>query len=252
MQNNQVVAKVTLLFSLWAATTVAHESALSIVKKSDDLLRGITQVGTYTMTIVRPEWQRTMKFKFWSEGTEKAFILMLEPAKEKGVTFLKIKNEMWNYIPKINRDIKIPPSMMLQSWMGSDFTNDDLVKESNVVNDYLHTLLGREKLAGFDVYKVELKPKPDAPVVWDKIVEWIRVADYVPLKAEYYSERGELIRTMLFTDIKQMSRRLIPARFELIEEKKPGRKTILILEDVVFDKPIAKSVFTKQNLRRAK
>ncbi|MFQ5605951.1 MAG: outer membrane lipoprotein-sorting protein [bacterium] len=230
----------------------SQESAKTIVEKADQLLRGKTQSGVYSMTIIRPQWQRTMKFKFWSEGTDKSFILMLEPAKDRGVSFLKIAKEMWNYIPKINRVIKIPPSMMLQSWMGSDFTNDDLVKESSVVDDYAHTTLGQEKEAGFDAYKIEFKPKPEAPVVWDSIIEWIRVGDYVPLKAEYYNERGELIRKLFFTDIKKMGGRILPTKFELIEVKKPGRKTVLILEEAAFDRPIDKRIFTKQFLRRAK
>ncbi|MFQ5752196.1 MAG: outer membrane lipoprotein-sorting protein, partial [bacterium] len=167
-------------------------------------------------------------------------------------TFLKIKKEMWNYIPKINRVIKIPPSMMMQSWMGSDFTNDDLVKESSVVEDYTHILLGREKEAGFECFKIELKPKAEAAVVWDRIVEWIRVKDYVPLKAEYYNERKERVRTLLFSAIKKMSGRTIPLRMELIEEKKPGHKTVLLLREAIFDKPLPKSIFTKQNLKRAK
>ncbi|MFQ5649501.1 MAG: outer membrane lipoprotein-sorting protein [bacterium] len=235
-----------------STAAVAQETALTIVQKADDLMRGKTMYGQYTLTIIRPEWQRTMVFKFWSEGTEKSFILMLAPAKDRGVTFLKIKREMWNYIPKINREIKIPPSMMLQSWMGSDFTNDDLVKESSVVTDYTHTLLGREQEAGFEAYKVELKPKPEAPVVWGRIIEWIRVADYLPLRAQYFNERGELVRTLVFSDIKEMGGRVIPAKFELIEEKKPGRRTVMLLEEAVFDKPIKKSVFTKQYLRRAR
>ncbi len=238
----------------WAAPPpeADNDLATEIVKKADDLMRGLTQVSTYTMNVIRPDWQRTMRFRFWSEGTEKAFILILEPAKERGVTFLKLKNEMWNYIPRINRIIKIPPSMMMQSWMGSDFTNDDLVKESNVVTDYDHTLLGRETLLGFDTYKIELRPRPEAAVVWDRVVEWIRVEDYVPLKAEYFNERGERIRTLTFSAIKPLGGRTLPTVFELVEEKKPGHKTVLILEDVVFDRPIANSVFTKQNLRRAR
>ncbi|MFQ5708910.1 MAG: outer membrane lipoprotein-sorting protein [bacterium] len=233
-------------------TTQAQESATAIVQKADQLLRGKTQRGTYAMTVIRPGWRRSTRFQFWSEGTEKSFIKILAPAKDRGVTFLKIKREMWNFIPKINRVIKIPPSMMLQSWMGSDFTNDDLVKESSVVQDYTHTLLGQETEAGFAAYKVELRPKPDAPVVWDKIIEWIRVGDCVPLRAEYYNERGERVRTMLFTNIKKMHDRTIPTRYELVEDKKPGHKTVLILEDVEFDKKLGKRVFTKQNLRRGK
>jgi len=254
MYSGKYLRVLVICLLVWplAAAEDEQDSATEIVRKADQLLRGITQVSTYTMQVIRPDWQRTMRFKFWSEGTEKAFILVLAPAKEKGVTFLKLKNEMWNYIPKINRTIKIPPSMMMQSWMGSDFTNDDLVKESNMVTDYTHTLLGREELLGFETYKIELRPKPEAAIVWDRIVEWIRVDDYVPLKAEYYNERGERIRTMLFGDIRQMGGRLIPTRFELIEEKKSGHKTVLILEDVVFDQPIPKQVFTKAFLRRAR
>ena len=103
-----------------------EESALEIIRKADELTRGDTQSGTYYMTIVRPDWERTMVFEYWSEGTNKSFIRIKEPVKERGVTFLKIGREMWQYVPRINRVIKIPPSMMLQSWMGSDFTNDDL------------------------------------------------------------------------------------------------------------------------------
>jgi outer membrane lipoprotein-sorting protein len=243
--------QIVLLF-LVVNLVQGQETAKSIIEKADQLMRGKTQAGIYKMTVMRPTWQRSTRFRLWSEGTERSFIRVLEPAKERGITFLRIENEMWNYIPKINRIIKIPPSMMLQSWMGSDFTNDDLVKESSLVDDYIHTLLAREKESGFEAYKVELKPKPEAPVVWDRIVEWIRVGDYVPLKAEYFNQRGELIRSLIFTDIKKMGDRTIPTRFELFEKKKPGRKTVLELEEVVFDKPIPKSIFTKQNLRRAK
>ncbi|MCG8606697.1 outer membrane lipoprotein-sorting protein [bacterium] len=242
----------TFLFLVYSTSGLAQESAVEIVQKSDDLMRGRTQFGIYKMTIIRPDWQRSTEFKFWSEGTEKAFILILSPAKEKGVTFLKLNNEMWNYIPRINRDIKIPPSMMLQSWMGSDFTNDDLVKESNIVTDYFHTLHGREEVVGFEAYKVELKPKPHAAVVWDKIMEWIRVDDYVPLRAEYFNERGERVRTMFFSEFRKMSGRVIPVRFELVEEKKSGHSTVMELSEVVFDQPIKRTVFTKQHLRRAK
>ena len=243
-----------ILAAAWLGCSVAaaQESATSIVEKADQLMRGKTQQGVYSMKIIRPDWQRSIKMKFWSEGLDKSFVLILEPPKEKGVTFLKIKNEMWNYIPRINRVIKIPPSMMLQSWMGSDFSNDDLVKESSVVHDYTHKLLGREKMRGFEAYKVELVPKPEAAVVWGKIIEWIRVKDYVPLQADYYNERGERLRTIIFDDIKKLGGRVLPAKMELHLEKKPKNITYLILEEVLFDKPIPKSVFSMQNLRRAK
>ncbi len=252
MKKLNVIILIVVLAGLHGSPGLANDNARDIIQKSDALMRGTTMYGQYTMTVSRPEWQRSMEFKFWSEGTEKSFILMLKPAKNKGVTFLKIGREMWNYIPKINREVKVPPSMMLQSWMGSDFTNDDLVKESSIVTDYTHALLGREQEAGFEAYKVELRPKPEAAVVWDRVVEWIRVGDYLPLRAQYFNERGELIRTLVFSEIKKMGGRIIPAKFELIEEKKPGRKTTMLLKDAVFDRPLKKTTFTKQNLRRAK
>ncbi len=229
-----------------------NESAREIIKKADKLMRGDTEQGVYQMIVVRPTWQRSMRFKFWSEGDDKFFIHILEPAKDRGINFLRIKNEMWQYIPKINRTIKIPPSMMLQSWMGSDFTNDDLVKESSLVDDYTHTLVGHDTIRGFEAYKIELKPKEKAAVVWDRIIEWIRVDDYVPLKAQYFNERGELVRTLVFNEIKKMDDRVIPTRMELIEEKKPGRKTILILEKVKFNRAIRSSIFTLHYLKRAR
>ena len=237
--------------SAWAQSA-SEPSAEEIIRRSDDLTRGETQTGTYRMIIVRPDWERTMEFEYWSEGTEKAFIRVKEPVKERGVSFLKIKREMWQYVPRINRVIKIPPSMMLQSWMGSDFTNDDLVKESSVVEDYEHALLGYETMDEGEAYKVELVPKPEAPVAWDRMLYWVRVDDYVPLRAEFFNERGERVRTMIYSDIQEMGGRIIPVRFELIEEKKPGRKTIMVLSDLTFDKPISRSVFTQANLRRTR
>jgi len=241
-----------LTFSLVANSIQAEESAREIVQKMDELMRGSTMVGKYTMTVKRPKWQRKMSFDFWSEGTEKSFIRMQSPAKNRGVTFLKIGREMWNYVPKINKVIKVPPSMMLQSWMGSDFTNDDLVKESSIVKDYWHTYLNRDIFEKQEVHVIELRPKPEAAVVWDKIIEWVRISDFIPVKAEFFNERGEKVRTMLYTDVKRMGDRTIPTVFTLIEDKKPGHETSMILEEGEFDVKIRNSVFTKQNLRKSK
>ncbi|GIV58531.1 MAG: outer membrane lipoprotein-sorting protein [Rhodothermaceae bacterium] len=225
-------------------------SAREIVRRADELLRGDTFQGRYRMTVIRPDWQRSMVFEVWSEGTEKSFIRVLEPARDRGVAFLKLGRQMWQYIPRINRVIKIPPSMMMESWMGSDFTNDDLVKESSIVEDYTHRLLGRERVGEDEAYGIELLPKPEAPVTWARVVEWIRVDDYIPLRAEYFNERGEHIRTLVFSDVRTLGGRRLPVRMELIEETKPGHRTVLVLEEAVFDRPIPPSVFTQENLRR--
>lgn len=251
--------KVPILRVAWVAQTailIASSSLLSqptateIITRADQLTRGQTQHGIESMTVVRPDWQREMVFEFWSEGTEKAFIEILEPARHEGTSFLKIEREMWQYVPRINRVIKIPPSMMMQSWMGSDFTNDDLVKESSIVHDYDHKLLRTDTLRGDSTWVLELTAKPDAPVTWSRLVEWIRVGDYVPLRAEYYSERGELIRTIIFEDIRHFGDRSIPARMVLEEKKKPGNQTILQIREVTFNEDIPSGTFTQQNLRR--
>src|SRR5690606_7193369 len=141
-------------------------TAKEIIQKADERMRGNSNYAELSMEIIRPEWKRTMSMKSWAKGTEYALIYITAPAKDKGTVSLKIGNEMWNWLPSIERSIKVSPSMMMQSWMGSDFTNDDLIRQSSVVEDYDHRLLGEEKAGGADCYKVELTPKPEAPVVW--------------------------------------------------------------------------------------
>lgn len=250
MRRGTIILAAACIVTVVPLAGSAQPTAREIVERADRLTRGDTQQGTYEMTIVRPDWERSTTFEFWSEGTEKSFIRVAEPARDRGVAFLKIGREMWNYIPRVNRVIKIPPSMMLQSWMGSDFTNDDLVKESSVVDDYEHSLIGADTLDGSEVWHVELVPKPETAVAWDRVEEWIRKDDYIPLKTVYFNERGEIVRTMLFSGIREMGGRRLPTRYDLIEETRPGRRTILILEDVLFDRPLSDRVFTQQNLRR--
>ncbi len=228
------------------------ETATEIIRKSDQLLRGKTLQATLTMQIITPDWQRSLKFSFVSQGKEKSFIRIEKPAKDRGVSFLRIGNEMWQYIPKINRVIKIPPSMMLRSWMGSDFTNDDLVKESSIVDDYEHRLLGMETVDGVPVYRIELTPRPDAVVVWGKIISLIRTQDYIPVEQLFFNERGEQVRRMTFSEIRRMGDRTIPTRMEVVTRKKPDNKTVLIYEKALFDRPVKSNIFTQQYLRRAR
>ena len=147
---------------------IQAQSAKEIVQKMDDNMRGDYVTQVMTMTIVRPSWERSISMKSWGRGTDYSLIFITAPAKEKGQVFMKRETEMWNWIPSIDRMIKLPPSMMMQSWMGSDFTNDDLIKESSVIHDYEHSIVGEEELQGLPCYKIQLIPKPDAAVVWGK------------------------------------------------------------------------------------
>lgn len=224
-----------------------------IVKQMDILMRGDTMTGLYEMTIRDPSWERTLRLRAWENRKEKkTFIRILSPPKEEGIGTLKIGFEMWNYLPKVEKIIKVPPSMMMQAWMGSDFTNDDLVKESSIVEDYDHRMAGEVKVDGVDAYKIEATPKPDVPVVWDKIIYWIRKKDYVPLRQEFYSEKGELIRVMTFSDIREMGGRVIPTLWKMRPVKKEGRETTLRIIEIEYNKPIDDEVFTLRNLKKVR
>jgi len=229
-------------------------TATEIVKKADDKTRGISSQGEMTMTIVRTGWQRSLSMKYWSKGTTHAIIYISAPAKDKGQVFLKIKNEMWNWQPNIQRMIKIPGSMMMQSWMGSDFTNDDLVKETSIVTDYDHKLLGSENLRGMDCYKIELIPKETATVVWGKLIMWITKSGFHMWKTEYYDEDNILVNTENAYNIKKMGDREIPTRMEIIpqEKEKQGQKTILEITKMLYNAPLDDGFFTQQNMKQVK
>ena len=247
-----------IIFSLiLISTPVISEAELidgkEIIRRMDLLMRGNTSSGVYEMTIRDPGWERTLRLRVWEKRKEKkTFIRILSPPKEEGIGTLKIGFEMWNYLPKVEKTIKVPPSMMMQAWMGSDFTNDDLVKESSIVEDYVHRVIREVKIEGFDAYQIEAVPRPDAPVVWDKILYWVRKGDYVPLRQEFYSEKGELIRVMTFSEIKAMGGRVIPTLWQMRPIKKPGRETTLRVIAVEFNQPIDDEIFTLRNLMRVR
>ncbi len=244
--------KTKLIFILITliATVVNAQDIKEIIRKSDEKFRGTSSEGEMTMIIERPTWSREVTMKNWSLGNEYSLIYITAPAKEKGQVFLKREKEMWNWVPNIERMIKIPPSMMMQSWMGSDFTNDDLVRESSIVTDYTHKLLGEEIIDGYNCYKAELIPLDDAPVVWGKVIIWVSKEEYYWLKSEYYDEDGLLVNTENLSEVKQMDDRKIPTRMEMIPADEPGNKTIIIFRNMKFSVKIEESFFSQQNMKR--
>jgi len=237
------------------AVLLAHAQSLSateIVKKAEDQLRGNSSYAEMTMEIVRPEWKRTMSLKSWAKGTEYALVYVVSPAKDKGTVSLKIGNEMWNWLPTIERSIKVSPSMMMQSWMGSDFTNDDLIRQSSVVDDYNHRLLGEETLQGKECYKVQMDPKPEAPVVWGKIIVWITKENFNQIKVEYYDEDDFLVNVMTGSDIRKVGSRVLPTRWEMVPADKQGHKTVMTYDKIDFDVAINDSFFSKANMSRVR
>ena len=240
-----VLATVAMSFSI-------AQNARDIVKKTDDKRLGTTSRSTLSLIVIRPTWQREMNLKVWTKGTGYLLILVTEPVRDRGTAFLKRDKEFWNWAPRIERNVKLPPSAMAQAWMGSDFSNDDLVKMSSMVDDYDHRLLADEAVDDRPAYKIEMIPKEETAVVWGKIITWIDKAEFLFLKTEYYDEDGELINTVLGSDIKSMGGRTITARIEIQPADEPGQKTILVYEDLEFDRPIVDGFFSLQNMRRVK
>jgi outer membrane lipoprotein-sorting protein len=225
-------------------------SATEIIEKADQKMRGESSKATVKMTIVRPSWQREMTMKSWSKGNEYSLIAVTAPARDKGTAFLKREQELWNWQPTIDRTIKMPPSMMMQSWMGSDFTNDDLVRESSIVEDYEHELLGSETLEGRDYYKIKLVAKPNAPVVWGEILSWIDKEAFMQMKTEFYDEDGYLVNTMYGKQVKTLGGRLLPSVMEMVPADEEGHKTRLEYINLNFDIDLEKSFFSIQNMKR--
>lgn len=242
---------INLTLILFSLNTIAQDVE-EIVKKADEKMRGNSSQGEFTMIIERPSWTREISMKNWTLGNDYSLVYITAPAKEKGQVFLKRHKEMWNWVPNIERMIKIPPSMMMQSWMGSDFTNDDLVRESSLTKDYQKKLAGEEKTGNYTCYKIELIPNEDAPVVWGKIIMWVSKNEYHWLKAEYFDEDGILVNTEIMSDVKVMDNREMPTRLEMIPADKPNQKTIMIFEKMDFDIKIDESFFSQQNMKKVK
>ncbi|HRX00055.1 MAG TPA: outer membrane lipoprotein-sorting protein [Cyclobacteriaceae bacterium] len=228
------------------------QSATDIIRKADEKRRGDSGSSSMVIKIIRPSWSREMSVKTWSKGTSYSLILITSPARDKGTVFLKRKKEIWNWVPSIDRNIKLPPSMMMQSWMGSDFTNDDLIKESSIVEDYTHSIVGDSTILGREVYKIQLIPKPESAVVWGKIYSWIDKKDFIELRTEMYDEDGYLINEVRFSDIKSLGGRMLPAKMEYIPVDKPGNKTVVEYSDVEYNIPITEDFFSLQNMKRVR
>ncbi|MGK5090119.1 outer membrane lipoprotein-sorting protein [Bdellovibrionota bacterium FG-2] len=242
-----------ILFTFLFGHAAWASPADDLVAKSEVQTRGKTFQGEVTMQVERGDAKRTMVMNIMSVGREKAYVKIRKPSKDRDSGNLRLDLNLWQYLANIERVIKIPPSMMLQSWMGSDFTNDDLVKSSSLSADYTHKILAREPRSGFSAVKIECIPKPDAPVVWGKIILWVRDKDAVPLAQEFYAEGGELLKQMEGQEIKTFGTHTIPTTLVMKNLKNPSSKdskTTMHYDKVVFDEPLKDSVFTQENLRK--
>jgi outer membrane lipoprotein-sorting protein len=239
-----------LLLSVSQSAGAQQLTATDIIKKADEKFNGEKSgYSLMTMTIVRPTWQRTVEIKSWSLGDDYSLALITAPAREKGQTFLKRGSEMWSWNPAINRLIKLPPSMMSQGWMGSDYTNDDILNESSVINDYTHTLEGEEEVDGSACYRIRLTARPEAEVIWGHQMWWVDKKEFVVLRAELYDEDGYLVRTERGMELKSFDGRVLPSRIELVPAENEGHKTILLIDAMKFNIDIDESFFSQQNMK---
>lgn len=245
----------TLLISLFipslaiAKPVTEIKSASEIVAESDKQMRGDASYTVSTMNIIRPDWTRSMSMKSWTKGQELSLVLVTAPAKDKGSASLKRQKEMWNWIPSIERVVKIAPSMLSQSWMGSDFTNDDLINQSSIVVDYDHQLVEAQVIDGDDSYVIDAIAKPDAPVVWSKVRLWISKESYLQRKVEFFDEFDDLVNTMETFDVKQMGERLIATRMTMTPADKPGNKTEMLTHEAQFDFDIGDDFFSQSQMK---
>lgn len=230
---------------LGAAATRADERAVEIIRTIDEMYRADSAVATLKMHIETPNWQRTLEMQSWSRGMDDTFIRILAPRKDRGVATLKQDREMWNYFPKINKVIKVPPSMMMGSWMGSDFTNDDLVREVSLVEDYHVEMEDRG-----EQYLLVLTPKQQTVTVWGRIDVLVDKEPLLPLEQVYFNERGDKVRTMSFSDVREFSGKRLPAVMKMVPHNKEGHSTTMEYVELAFGVEIDPSVFSLRNLQQ--
>ncbi len=235
---------------LGGLTAEALDSPRAIMDRVDRVLRGASSRGVATMVVVTRHWERSLTMEVWSLGSDYSLVRVVSPAKEAGTSTLKASRDIWNYLPKVDRTIKIPAAMMMGAWMGSHFTNDDLIKESRLVEDYEIETTFEGSRDGVKVWEFTLTPKEEAAVVWGRIEYQVRQRDFMPLWARYYDEDGELVRTLSFGDFRRMGGRLIPAFMDMQPHDKPGERTTMRYNQLQFNVDIDKSFFSLRSLRR--
>jgi len=221
-----------------------------LIRHIDKLWRGETSHANMSMTVKTRHYERTMTMEAWSKGKDYSLVLIREPIKDRGIATLKVKDNIWNYLPKINRVTKVPSSMMSGSWMGSHFTNDDLVKESTFEDDYDSTITFEGERDGKRIYEMTAIPKPNAAVVWGKVVMLIEQKTLAPFQALYYDEEGVLVRTMTFDQQQQIEGRMVPMRMSLQPEDKPNESTVIVYHTIEFGVPLNDTFFSLQSLKQ--
>ena len=229
---------------------VHAQSARQIMDLVDQLMRGESSIARITMDIQTENWDRSLTLRAWSLGADHSLIRVETPQREAGTATLMADQEVWNYLPRVDRTIKVPSSMMMGSWMGSHLTNDDLVKQSRLINDYEIEVEFEGDRDGVEVWEFLLTPLPEAPVVWGKIRYAVRKDNLMPVRARYYDESDEVVRTMTFSEIRLMGSRLVPTVMTMEPADKPQETTVIRYHELDFDVDLEEDFFSLRNLRR--
>lgn len=239
----------TLFFfvSLLMPALCPAESAEGIVRAAFDYWRGDASIAKLTMTIHRPTWERTVSIDAWTQGESESLFVIRAPAKDRGNGTLKKGRGMWIYNPKVNKVIKLPPSMMSQSWQGSDFSNNDLAKTDSLIHDYTHTLEGQTTKNGHTLYTIKSTPKPDAAVIWGLITLIIR-DDHILLKETFFDEDLEPVKEMTASDIRPVDGKPFPMTWKMAKTETPENYTLMVYESLTFTKELSPKIFTRANL----
>ncbi|MDE2773262.1 MAG: outer membrane lipoprotein-sorting protein [Gemmatimonadota bacterium] len=236
-----------------AAPAAAQVDARAVIDRVDRMLRGESSRGVATMEVMTENWERRMTMEIWSLGTDYSLVRLRAPQREAGTATLKAVEEIWNYLPRVDRTIKVPASMMGGSWMGSHFTNDDLIKDSRLVEDYdIELAFDGAEAGGVAVWDFRLTPKPEAPVVWGHIDYRIRQADDMPLWARFYDEGGDLVRTIEHGEYTEFGGRLVPGVMQMYPADKPDERTTIRYDELEFDIDIDPSFFSLRTLQRGR
>jgi len=243
----------TVLFSSLAAivavaSSAAAQDAAEIVRAAWDNWRGQSSYGEITMTIHRPSWERSMSMRSWTRGSKHSLVRVTAPRKDAGNGTLMVDNSMWSYSPKVNRVIKVPSSMMGQSWMGSDFSNKDVSRADDIVDQYTHTLLATEEHEGHEVFVIEAIPHEDSAVVWGKEILRVR-DDYVLLAEEFYDQEGALVKAMSTLEVGEMGGRPLAIRQRMAKADSDDEWTEIRFDSIEFDVDLSDSLFTRSNLQ---
>ena len=219
-----------------------------LIQSAMDHYRGLSSYSEMTMTIHRPDWQRSMSMRSWTKGEKTTLVRVTEPKKDAGNGTLTKDNNMWTYAPKVNRIIKVPSSMMSQSWMGSDFSNKDISKSTDIIDQYDHKLLETREQDGHKIYVIESTPHEDAAVVWGKEVLTVR-DDYVLIEQQFWDQDNILVKSMKALEIKELGGRTVASIIRMSKQDEPEEWTQMSVQDIKFYQDHPDSLFTLSSLR---